>query len=591
MKSLLSPFLQALVAGILTLVLLYLVKSLSGWSAYLATGTLLFAVSAWIWKLRADLLVSRRLNPSSPDLLPKLTSQLPVLVYQFRTYPTGHSSVTFASDAIRTIYEVEPEEAKKDGSIILEYLHPDDFDRINKSLRHSYFTLAPWSGEFRVILPKAGLQWRFAQALVERLPDGGTLWHGFVADITEKKRAEESERYGERMRLARDRAEGSERAKNAFLTMMSHEIRTPMHAVMGYLDLLKSSGLSENQNGYVESAQSGARSMLSLLDDLLAVVRIEQGDLDVVAKDFDFADWIRGLSGIFRQQTEAKGLEWKLQLGEKLPESLCTDRVRLTQCLFGILENAVKFTKSGSVALSVTLQEGMVSRRVRMDITDTGPGLSAQDLEKIFEPFARVDESQSRAHGGLGLGLAICHNLAHLLGGTLTATSTVGSGSTFSLELPIGNPQVKPPAPSSPPKKSGQHPKLLLHVLIVEDQKTNQLLLGLMLKKIGCTYDFADNGLEGVRKFEEYEYDAILMDLQMPEMDGVTATIKIRSKETKKPSLPPVPIIAVTANAFETDRRECEAAGMNDFLPKPVRVEQLADSLQLACRDTKGRDT
>jgi signal transduction histidine kinase/CheY-like chemotaxis protein len=396
-------------------------------------------------------------------------------------------------------------------------------------------------------------------------------------DAPDKKQAEESSRCADRMRLARDRAEDAGRAKNAFLAMMSHEIRTPMHAVMGHLDLLLSGSLEEAVRGHVESAQTGARSMLALLEDLLAVARIDQEDVQIEEKEFEISEWVRGLTGLFRRQVEAKGLEWRLHLAENLPTTICSDRVRLSQCLFALLENAVKFTVAGYVELRVAWQEGMLSRRLRLEVRDSGPGIPPQDLEKIFEPFARTDESQSCTHGGLGVSLAICHNLTTRLGGTLTATSQPGQGSTFVLEIPLHT--SAPPSPPRAPAAPAEYPCLDLHILIVEDQKTNQKLLGMMLKKIGCTCEFADNGLEGVRKFQEKTFDAIFMDLQMPEMDGIAAARTIRAMEAEKAARSPVPIIAVTANTFSTDRAECLAVGMNDFLGKPVRVKDLASSL------------
>lgn len=559
-----------------------------GWLQWTTLIVATLGAAMGVWKLLADVATTRQLEPGNPELAVKLTQQLPVMVYQFRTYPTGHSSVTYTNDAIRMIYETDPEAVKKDGSRLLDLVHPGDIKAMQESLKHSYFTLQPWAGEFRVVLPKGGLQWRFAQALVERLPDGGTLWHGFVADITEKKRAEESDKYGERMRIAKEKAEDSDRAKNAFLAMMSHEIRTPMHAVIGFLDILRTSGCTQAQLEFVESAHEGARNMIYLLDDLLAVSRMESGDLDVSHQDFELQDWLRGLAAIFRKQVESKGLEWSLQIGDDLPDVICSDRVRLTQCLFGLLDNAVKFTAKGSIRLNVARQSGVQTQRVRFDIEDSGVGIAEEQLPRIFEPFSRGDESSHRKFGGVGLGLSICHHLTSLLGGTLSASSVLGAGSTFSLEIPVQNPKAQ----TVPVADTGDFPAeddsgpLNLHILIVEDQKTNQRLMGLLLTKLGCTYDLAENGLIAIKKFGQSRYDAILMDIQMPELDGIAATKRIRLMEQIPSDELPVPIIAVTANAFDSDREECLAIGMNDFLAKPVRSEQLAVSLRQSKRRT-----
>ncbi len=571
-------------AGILVMALGLIFSE--GWIQWAVLLGMSLGAAFWVWKLLADAATAHQLEPGNPELAAKLTGQLPVMVYQFRTYPTGHSSVTYTNDAIRTIYEADPEVVKNDGSRLLDLVHPGDLKALQSSLKHSYLTLEPWAGEFRVVLPKGGLQWRFAQALIERLPDGGTLWHGFVADITEKKRAEESDKYAERMRIAKEKAEDSDRAKNAFLAMMSHEIRTPMHAVIGFLDLLRSSGCTNAQLEYVGSAQEGARNMISLMDDLLAVSRMESGDTEVSIHEFDLQEWLRGLAAIFRKQVEGKQLEWALQIGEDLPEMVSSDRVRLTQCLFGLLDNAVKFTAKGAVRLHVTRQTGGKTERVRFDIEDSGVGIAEDQLSRVFEPFSRGDETSHRKFGGVGLGLSICHNLTRLLGGTLSVSSTLGVGSTFSLEIPVQlSKALTKPIPESRDIASDQDDgPLNMHILIVEDQKTNQRLMGHFLKKLGCTYDLAENGLVAINKFGQERYDVILMDIQMPELDGIAATKRIRLMEQIPENEFPVPIIAVTANAFDTDREECLAIGMNDFLAKPVRCEQLAVSLRQSKR-------
>ncbi len=580
------PILLGLISGAWAVVLGVVLIFSEGWIPYVTLFGATVGAAVWVWKLLADAATARQLEPGNPELAVKLTRQLPVMVYQFRTYPTGHSSVTYTNDAIRTIYEVEPDEVKKDGSRLLDLVHPMDIKAMQASLKNSYLTLTPWAGEFRVVLPKGGLQWRFAQALVERLPDGGTLWHGFVADITEKKRAEESDKYAERMRIAKERAEDSDRAKNSFLAMMSHEIRTPMHAVIGFLDILRTSGCTTAQLEYVDSAQEGACNMLSLLDDLLAVSRMESGDLEVSSQAFEVQEWLRGLAAIFRKQVESKGLTWSFQIGEDLPDTISSDRVRLTQCLFGLLDNAVKFTASGTISFRVARQAGVQIPRIRFDIEDSGVGIAGEKLPKIFEPFSRGDESPDRRFGGVGLGLSICYNLTRLLGGTLSATSTLGTGSVFYLEVPVQNVLIT----SAPPAFDGELPgeddegPLNLHILMVEDQRTNQRLMGLLLKKLGCTYDLAENGLIAIQKFGQSRYDVILMDLQMPELDGLAATKRIRLMEQTPSDGIRVPIIAVTANAFDTDREECLAIGMDDFLPKPVRSEQLAVSLRQSKR-------
>ncbi len=541
--------------------------------------TLLFgiAMAVFVWRLRASVMVRERLQTDNPELLPKLTENLPMMVYQFRTFPDGRSSVTFTNDAIRSMYEMDPESVRQDGSGIFDLVHPEDRKRIDESLRHSYFAVRPWAEEFRVVLPKAGLQWRFAQAVVDRMPDGGTLWHGFVADITSKKLAEESDRFAERMRIAKERAEDSDKAKSSFLAMMSHELRTPMHAVMGFLELLRGNGREQDLDN-IASAEKAAQAMLVILDDLLELARSESHAGGLMKRAFDLQDWLRGIATICRSRAEEKGLSFTLHIAEEIPANIETDRVRLTQCVLALLDNAVKFTQVGGIDLRVSISQTPLSRRLRFEVRDTGIGIPADQLERIFEPFARADESVQRRFGGMGVGLSICHRICQELGATIHSQSAVEQGSSFFIELEIG-PSALPDAKKISPKKQSE-PQLNMHILIAEDQATNQKLLALMLKRLGCTYVIASNGLHAVRNFQDATFDLILMDIQMPEMDGLTATRAIREIEQSDSATVPVPIIAVTANAFDSDRTDCLRAGMSDFLAKPVSMGKLADALR-----------
>ncbi len=570
---------MSLIWGGLAATFFHVVVAVSGGqAAWWVTLSFGMATALFVWWVRASVMVKQRLRTGNPELLPKLTEHLPVMVYQFRTFPNGHSSVTYTNDAIRTIYEIDPEAAREDGSRMLDLVHPDDRQRIEESLRHSYFAVRPWAGEFRVVLPNAGLQWRFAQAVVERMPDGGTLWHGFVADITSKKLAEESSRFAERMRLAKERAEDSDKAKNSFLAMMSHELRTPMHAVMGFLELLRGDDRKQDLD-HIAAAEKAARAMLAILDDLLELARSESDTSRLVKRAFDLQDWLRGLATIFRSRAEEKNLSFTMHVAEDLPASIETDRVRLTQCLFALLDNAVKFTQQGGIELRVSSSRTpSLSRSVRFEVRDTGIGIPADQLDRIFEPFARADESVKRRFGGLGVGLSICHRICQDLGATLHSQSTVGKGSEFFIELAVDSvvvPEIKETSPQT-------ETKLDLHILIAEDQATNQKLLGLMLKRLGCTYVVASNGIHAVREFQDTTFDVVLMDIQMPEMDGLSATREIRVIEKNSSASHQTPIIAVTANAFESDREECLGAGMSDFLAKPVNMEKLSNALRSA---------
>jgi hypothetical protein len=395
---------------------------------------------------------------------------------------------------------------------------------------------------------------------------------------------------GARVILQRERARieavRANHAKSVFLATMSHEVRTPLNGVLGLARALLGTDLAVRQREQVEMIRKSGDVLLSLLNDILDLSKVEAGKLEIDDVDFDLVELVRTIDAVWRPQAAAKGLRFSVVVGDVREPVLRGDPARVRQILSNLASNAVKFTETGGVELHVFQKRGIDhALETTFEVTDTGIGIAAQDQARLFRKFAQLDGSDTRRYGGAGLGLAISRSLAECMGGTVGVDSRPGEGSRFWLRLPCppGNAAaIRPVWTQASVRAIGDRggPASRLRILIAEDNRINQLVIRQMLEGAGHHVDVVDDGAQAVAAVARAPYDVVLMDVHMPEMDGLTATRRIRALGGRPAQ---VPIIAVTADAMVGDREAILAQGMNDYVSKPVDADALAAAIARQC--------
>ncbi|MDY0744172.1 ATP-binding protein [Paucibacter sp. R3-3] len=533
-----------------------------------------------------------------------MAETVPGVVYQLRLTAQGKFSFAYVSEAVRDYFRLSANALSDDAEPWFEQIHAEDRATVRESLLASARNLTPWQQEFRVANPDGSERWLYGNAIAQKVDPaagGGVLWHGFLTDISRQRRdALELGRYRHHLEElveartaelaeAMKAAEAASLAKSAFLANMSHEIRTPMNAIIGLTYLVRSDTHEPEQQERLQKVANAAEHLLSVINNVLDFSKIEAGKLQLSRTEFTVREMLDNIAGMLAHRAAEKQLPVQIRIDPRLEaQTLIGDAQRISEILLNFAGNAVKFTDEGFVRLGVHIEgdDDGARLRLRFEVEDSGIGIAEEVQGRLFQDFEQADSSTTRRYGGTGLGLAICRRLADLMQGQVGLKSALAQGSTFWLTLSLDKagptPVVLTPPPASLPLPRSNAAREQLaqfagtRILLAEDNAVNQEVAVALLGSAGIEVDVASDGQQALKMASENDYALILMDVQMPVMDGLDATRAIRGSAWGRD----IPILAMTANAFAEERQRCLDAGMNDHVAKPVVAEQLFDTLR-----------
>jgi two-component system sensor histidine kinase/response regulator len=481
------------------------------------------------------------------------------------------------SPRFRDLLGYPPPELPDGVDVFGRLLHPADRKSFEDSLRAHLEEGRPFDLELR--LRRRDDQYRWFRARASATTEGATghtTLSGSIRDVEQDREAALA------LRAATEAADEASRAKSEFLANMSHEIRTPMNGVLGMTELLLDTRLQPTQRQFAETIRSSARALLTILNDILDFSKIEAGKLSVERVPFSVRSCVADVGKMMSVQAAAKGLQFVLNIDAAVPEHVMGDSHRLRQVLLNLCGNAIKFTSSGEVALEVFPLATQGGRSLMsFEVRDTGIGMASDTISRLFQPFTQADASTTRHYGGTGLGLSIVRRLVELMGGEVAVSSMPGSGSSFMFTLPLDSASISPAEPDRAPRSTlggGRMESLAgATVLVVEDNEVNREVARRFLERLGLKVVVAPDGQAALDACSERDFDLILMDVQMPVMDGLTATRELRKREGDRKR---TPIVALTASAMSGELNRCLAAGMDGLLTKPLEVERLRQVLE-----------
>jgi len=485
-----------------------------------------------------------------------LIGTIPGISYRSRI--EGAHPMVFVSDAIERVtgYPARDFTGSAPRRSFGALVHAADRVRVSETIETALRENRPWLVEYRLLHADGSTRWLWENGAAVRDDDGQLAWlDGVILDISERRMMEEA------LRDAKDNAEQAAAARATFVANMSHEIRTPMNAILGFTDVLLDGELAPDQRRHLDTVRNAGRSLLRLLNEILDTAKLEKGAVELEINDFNLLSLIDELSSTLAANARAKGLHVDIHYDPALPTNLRGDELRIRQVLTNLLDNAIKFTASGSVVLRAEAQ----GDQLHFSVKDTGIGIAPERLEAIFDPFTQADASMTRRFGGTGLGTTISKQLVELMGGKIWAESTVGEGATFHVLLPLMVARFAPQ--QARVRTAAALPRL--RVLVADDVPQNLELLQLLMARRGHTMTGVADGAQVVELAARQDFDLILMDFQMPTIDGLAATRLIR-EQAEAAGRPRVPVIAMTASVLAEHRRASQDVGMDGFATKPV---------------------